>query len=97
MGSSRIILEKPRMKPRNESSLAERAYQLILDQILRGILPLGAVVSRRSLARQFGMRFISVTAALQRLEIDGLLESPPGWNPRQDSHLGRGTRPIRDA
>ncbi len=77
MSSSRTILEKPRTKLRIEGSLAERAYQLILDQILRGTLPLGAVVSRRSLAQQFGMSFIPVTAALQRLERDGLLESRP--------------------
>lgn len=77
MSSSRSVLKKPRVKPRIEGSLAERAYQLILDQILRGTLPLGAVVSRRGLALQFGMSFIPVTAALQRLERDGLLESRP--------------------
>ena len=77
MSSSRTILEKPRFKPRIEVSLAERAYQLILDHILRGTLPLGAVVSRRSLARQLGMSFIPITAALQRLEREGLLESRP--------------------
>lgn len=77
MSGSLVTLEKSRTKPRIEGSLAERAYQLILDQILRGTLPLGAVLSRRSLARQFGMSFIPVTAALQRLERDGLLESRP--------------------
>jgi DNA-binding GntR family transcriptional regulator len=77
MTTPRFILKKPRAKPRTEASLAERAYQLTLDLILRGTLPLGAVVSRRSLAQQFGMSFIPVTAALQRLERDGLLESRP--------------------
>lgn len=69
--------QKPRSKSPVDGSLAERAYQLILDHILRGTLPMGAVVSRRSLAEQFGMSFIPVTAALQRLERDGLLESRP--------------------
>lgn len=77
MSSSRSVLRKPRAKPRADGSLAELAYQLILDQILRGTLPLGAVVPRRSLAQQFGMSFIPVTAAMQRLERDGLLESRP--------------------
>lgn len=77
ISASQSILKKPRMNPRVEGSLAERAYLLILDQILRGTLPLGAVVSRRTLAQQFGMSFIPVTAALQRLERDGLLESRP--------------------
>ena len=77
MRNPQPTIRKPRNKPRLDGSLAERAYQLILDHILRGTLPLGAVVSRRSLAEQFGMSFIPVTAALQRLERDGLLESRP--------------------
>src|SRR5579864_1871866 len=58
-------------------SLADQAYQLVLDQILRGTISLGTVVSRRSLARQFGMSIVPVAEALQRLERDGLLESRP--------------------
>ncbi|MGH9453193.1 MAG: GntR family transcriptional regulator [Terriglobia bacterium] len=56
-------------------SLAEQAYQLILDQILRGSLPLGSVLSRRNLAEQFKMSLVPVAEALQRLQIEGLLES----------------------
>jgi GntR family transcriptional regulator, rspAB operon transcriptional repressor len=77
MSSTHSVVKRPRRKPSHEGSLAERAYQLVLDQILRGTLPLGAVVSRRRIAEQFGMSFIPVTAALQRLERDGLLESRP--------------------
>lgn len=58
-------------------TLAEQAYHLILDQILRGTLPLGTVLSRRGLAKQFGISFVPVAEALQRLERDGLLESRP--------------------
>jgi DNA-binding GntR family transcriptional regulator len=60
-----------------EASLAEQAYHLILDQILRGSLPVGAVLSRRNLAEQFGMSLVPVAEALLRLEGEGLLESRP--------------------
>jgi DNA-binding GntR family transcriptional regulator len=58
-------------------SLADRAYHLILDQMLRGILPVGSVLSRRKLGEQFQMSQVPVAQALQRLEIEGLLESRP--------------------
>ncbi len=77
MLNSGTVLKKVRKKSEMQGNLVDRAYHLTLDQILRGELPLGAVVSRRSLAEQFGMSFIPVTGALQRLERDGLLESRP--------------------
>jgi DNA-binding GntR family transcriptional regulator len=58
-------------------SLADRAYHLILDQMLRGNLPVGSVLSRRNLAEQLQMSLVPVAQALQRLEIEGLLESRP--------------------
>jgi len=58
-------------------SLAERAYHLILDRMLRGSLPIGSVLSRRKLAEEFHMSLVPVAQALQRLEIEGLLESRP--------------------
>jgi len=58
-------------------SLADRAYHLILDQMLRGSLPVGSVLSRRKLGEQFQMSLVPVAQALQRLEIEGLLESRP--------------------
>ena len=60
-----------------QPSLADRAYLLVLDQMLRGRLPLGSVLSRRKLAEQFNMSLVPVAQALQRLEIEGLLESRP--------------------
>ena len=66
---------KKRKPPQN--SLADRVYHLILDQMLRGSLPLGSVLSRRELAKQFQMSLVPVAQALQRLEIEGLLESRP--------------------
>jgi GntR family transcriptional regulator, rspAB operon transcriptional repressor len=71
--------EKPDA-PRNGASplsLADRAYYLILDQMLRGSLPVGSVLSRRGLAEQFKMSLVPVAEALQRLEIEGLVESRP--------------------
>lgn len=59
------------------ASLSEQAYQLIRDRILRGTLPLGAVLSRRKLAEEFGMSFLPVSEALQRLENEELVESRP--------------------
>jgi DNA-binding GntR family transcriptional regulator len=58
-------------------SLADRAYYSILDQMLRGGLPVGSVLSRRSLAQQLHMSLVPVAEALQRLELEGLVESRP--------------------
>ncbi len=58
-------------------SLSEKAYVLIRDKILKGELPLGAPLSRRKLAAGFGMSFVPVSEALQRLESEGLVESKP--------------------
>jgi GntR family transcriptional regulator, rspAB operon transcriptional repressor len=70
-------LRKPRARSRLDGSLVDQAYQQIRDEILRGTLPLGAAVSRRDFAKQFGMSLFPVTVALQRLERDGLLETRP--------------------
>src|SRR5205823_6040077 len=61
----------------SQLSLADRAYHLIMDQMLRGSLPVGSVLSSRDLARQFEMSLVPVAQALQRLEIEGLVESQP--------------------
>jgi DNA-binding GntR family transcriptional regulator len=61
----------------SDLSLAEKAYHLVLDQILRGSLSVGSSVSRRKLAKQFGMSLVPVAEALQRLELEGLVESRP--------------------
>lgn len=58
-------------------SLARRAYTLIRDRILKGEIPLGAELSRRKLASEFGMSLLPVAEALQRLENEELVESRP--------------------
>jgi len=56
-------------------SLAEQAYKLIREKILRGEYRLGAALSRRRLAAELGMSFLPVSEAMKRLEQDGLVES----------------------
>ena len=46
-----------------KSGLAERAYIAIREEILRGQLRPGTPLSRRRLAREFGMSVIPVTDA----------------------------------
>lgn len=47
------------------------------EEILRGQLKLGEVLSRRFWARRLGMSLLPVTEAIQRLESEGLVESRP--------------------
>jgi len=58
-------------------NLTEQAYVTIRDRILRGELPFGTSLSRRSLAEEMGISIVPVGDALQRLENDGLVESRP--------------------
>jgi DNA-binding GntR family transcriptional regulator len=62
---------------RRTDSLASAAYRVVRQRILRGQLALGQVISRRKLATELGMSFLPVSEALQRLEVEGLLESRP--------------------
>jgi DNA-binding GntR family transcriptional regulator len=62
-------------RPRTGDSLADHAYKLIRENILRGKYRLGAALSRRGLASELGMSFLPVTEAIKRLEQDGLVES----------------------
>jgi DNA-binding GntR family transcriptional regulator len=58
-------------------SLSQSAYQQIRDEILRGDLSTGDLLSRRRLAERLEMSFLPITEALQRLEAEGLVESKP--------------------
>ena len=64
-------------KGSSTKNLSEIAYRRILDRILRGKMPLGAPISRRSVAEQLKIGLLPVTEALQRLESEGLVESRP--------------------
>ncbi len=59
------------------ASLSAEAYLILREKILRGELPIGQVVSRRKVAVELGMSMLPVSEALQRLELEGLLESRP--------------------
>lgn len=58
-------------------SLANRAYEQIRDEILRGNFAIGDILSRRKLAERLHMSFLPITEALQRLESEHLVESRP--------------------
>jgi GntR family transcriptional regulator, rspAB operon transcriptional repressor len=58
-------------------SLSSRAYQQIRNEILRGDLSIGDVLSRRGLAKKYNMSFLPITEALKCLETEGLVESRP--------------------
>jgi len=58
-------------------SLSEQAYYTIRERILKGVIALGAPLSRRKLAAELGMSLLPVAEALQALESDGLVESRP--------------------
>jgi len=60
-----------------QRGLADQSYSAIKEQILRGDLRLGAVLSRRKLAKQFGTSVFPVSEAILRLESEGLVESKP--------------------
>ncbi len=60
-----------------QQGLADRAYTVIREQILRGELCLGAVLSRRRLAKQLGTSIFPISEAILRLEAEGLVESRP--------------------
>jgi GntR family transcriptional regulator, rspAB operon transcriptional repressor len=59
----------------SEDSLADRAYLVIREQILRGELSIGSPVSRRQLAETLKTSILPVGEALQRLEREGFVET----------------------
>ena len=66
-----------RLARSRETSLAQKAYTQIREEILRGNFAVGDILSRRRLADQLHMSFLPITEALQRLEVEGLVESRP--------------------
>jgi hypothetical protein len=60
-----------------DAGLAQRAYLIMLERILRGDFAIGQLISRRKIAADLGISFLPASEALLRLECDGLLESRP--------------------
>lgn len=59
------------------ASLSEKTYNVVREKMLSGEIPLGAALSRRKLAVEYGMSFLSISEAFQPLDLDGLVESRP--------------------
>jgi len=70
------------------TSLADAAYETLLEAILRGQLAPGEELSAVALAERFQVSRTPVTEALQRLTHDGLVEQEPNCRPRV-ARLGR--------
>lgn len=60
-----------------KASLAERAYEHVRSEILRGSLPVGSVVPEGAVAEALGVSKTPVRQALQLLRREGLLEVGP--------------------
>jgi GntR family transcriptional regulator, rspAB operon transcriptional repressor len=71
------VLVRSSLVQREPFSLAEHAYDLIRERILKGQIPLGAELSRRTLAKEMGIGLLPIAEALQRLENEELVESRP--------------------
>src|SRR5687768_7556584 len=69
--------QAPKAIPPRGIGLADHAYNLVRDRILRGELPLGTPLSRRQLAAELHMSILPVAEALNCLENDGFIESRP--------------------
>ncbi len=62
---------------RRSETLGSIAYERIREKILLGEYSLGAPLSRRRLAEQLGMSLVPIAEALQKLEVEGFVESQP--------------------
>ena len=62
---------------KTDGGLAQQAYDLIRERILRGQLPFGVSISRRDLSEELGMSALPVSEALQRLQNEALIETVP--------------------
>jgi len=64
------------------TSLKERAYVYIRDQLLVGAMPMGDRVSDADIARELGISRTPVREAIAQLETQGLIQQEPGVGPR---------------
>lgn len=58
----------------NNSPLSSQAYNLLLEEILKGTRPAGERISEESIAQEFGISRTPAREALMRLSSDGLIE-----------------------
>jgi len=63
--------------PEATTTLASEVYGIVRRRILKGDLPPGQPISRRTVAAEVRTSLLPVAEALHRLEFEGLLESRP--------------------
>lgn len=80
--------------PHELDSLADRAYDAVREDILRGRLAPGTPLSRRRLAEDLGMSIVPIAEALQRLEADRLVESRARVGTRVRVHTDEDVREL---
>jgi DNA-binding GntR family transcriptional regulator len=61
-------------QPDSRTSLGDRAYDHVRNEILRGLLLPGSVVAEGAVAEELGISKTPVRQALQTLRREGLLE-----------------------
>jgi DNA-binding GntR family transcriptional regulator len=71
------VIKGSRAREDRGTTLAERAYDHVRGEILRGRLPVGSVVAEGTVADELGISKTPVRQALQSLRRDGLLELGP--------------------
>lgn len=57
--------------------MVARVYQLLREDILNGVFPLGTHLVRRTIAKKYNVSVMPVMEALYKLEADGLVENSP--------------------
>ena len=65
-----------------QSTITQRVYNTIREEIISGVLSPGDRLVRRRLAARLGVSPMPVTEALLHLEVDGLVESEPLYGSR---------------
>jgi DNA-binding GntR family transcriptional regulator len=65
------------MSTAQETTLAAEVYGIVRRRIMRGDLPPGQPISRRTVAAEVRTSLLPVAEAMHRLEFEGLLESRP--------------------
>lgn len=86
--------------PNRVETLSSVVYESIRERILSGQYPLGAPLSRRRLAEEFATSLVPIAEALQKLEIEGFVESQPRVGTRvrsPDPSEIRGSYAVREA
>lgn len=65
------------LKAGGSGQLADNAYLRIRERILSGEYTFGMVISRRNLAKEFGVSLVPINEAISRLENEYLIENTP--------------------